>query len=151
MKKTHKLRALGDVPAVLAAAGTVAEAARRLGVDQSSLRRWIRAGKLVDPRGPRATATPRAPRPVTAADDLLTPAEWEAAVLAEFDFSKTERQLLRLARRALERGLDDTLRPEQQCAFMGRFAALRRDLKIPENADGDAQETDRSARWPRPA
>jgi hypothetical protein len=45
-KKSYKLRQLGDVDAVIAAAPTVVEAARRLGVDTSTIRRWRAAGKI---------------------------------------------------------------------------------------------------------
>jgi hypothetical protein len=49
-KRTHKLKALGNVTAIIAAASTVAEAANALGVHRSSLTRWIAAGKVPHPR-----------------------------------------------------------------------------------------------------
>jgi hypothetical protein len=53
MKQTHKLKALGDVSAVLATAPSLTAAARSLGVNRSSLHRWITAGKVRQPGGVR--------------------------------------------------------------------------------------------------
>src|SRR5689334_2103731 len=46
MKQTHKLKALGNVAAVIADSKTDTEAAARLGVDRSTIYRWRMANKI---------------------------------------------------------------------------------------------------------
>jgi hypothetical protein len=48
-KGSHKLRALGNVEAVIADSPSLSEAARRLGVNRSTVHRWIAAGKVPRP------------------------------------------------------------------------------------------------------
>jgi hypothetical protein len=48
-KPTHKLRALGNVADVIAASPSVSAAARTLGVNRSTIHRWITAGKVPTP------------------------------------------------------------------------------------------------------
>jgi hypothetical protein len=62
-KRTYKRRALGNAAAVVADSPSVAEAARRLRVNPSSIFRWIRAG--IVPR-PGALAEPAAKANVAA-------------------------------------------------------------------------------------
>ena len=80
MKATHKLRALGNVGGTIAAAPSIAEAAKALGVDRSSVHRWVTAGKVPRPGGSRKPATApdpdqssdaRVPFEVLIADSLL--------------------------------------------------------------------------------
>ena len=57
----HKLRALGNVAGTIAAAPSIAAAAKALGVDRSSVHRWVTAGKVPRPGGSRRPATAPGP------------------------------------------------------------------------------------------
>jgi hypothetical protein len=48
-KPTHKLRALGNVADIISASPSVSAAARTLGVNRSTIHRWIAAGKVPAP------------------------------------------------------------------------------------------------------
>ena len=141
-----------DVAAVLATSPTVSAAARKLGVNRSSIQRWRRAGKLpaVTPSGrpPRPAATPRT------LDQHPPSAEgWAASIRAAYDLTATELELLALAERARTLALDATARPDIQLAAAGRFQTLIRQLNLesPDNGQTEAAAPSRPrAAWPRP-
>lgn len=74
-KQTHKRKALGDVAHVLENASSISAAARQLGVDRSTVHRWIQAGHVTRPTRDTdaGTAATEAPRPSAALtlDDVL--------------------------------------------------------------------------------
>lgn len=149
-KHSWKLRQL-DVAAVLAEAPSLSSAARTLGVNRSSIQRWIRAGKVPpfspSPRAPRLAPTSqqpeREPEPVATAG-------WAASVRAAYDLTATELELLALAERARTIALDDTQKPETQLAAAGRFQTLIRQLNLETPDNGEVETNDTRKRvWPR--
>lgn len=125
MKRSHKLRSLGDIDAVLASTSSMLEAARALGVNRSTLHRWIVAGKVKRPRWWR-TNGPQCP-PVT------DPDAWVEAVSTR-ELSATDRQLVELARLALEMARSRTHGTRVRLAAMGRFQAIVRQLRLEDDA-----------------
>ena len=95
MKRTHKLKALGDVAEIVGFARTRVEAAEQLGVNRSTLHRWIAAGKVPEPGSARPKGEGAAVQPGQ------SPEEWLKAAQSRREFSATELQLLDLARAAL--------------------------------------------------
>jgi hypothetical protein len=55
-----------------------------------------------------------------------------------------------MGKRAFELSLDATAKPEQQLAAMGRFQAIKRQLKLEDPAHGEIETADAS-RFPRRA
>jgi transposase-like protein len=144
MKRTHKWRVLkGDAGPVLAAAPTLSEAARRLGVSRSTLHRWIKSGKM-----PRPVPPPPVVMPAAAGSSFL---DW---VRATYTLSRTEDELAQLAQAALDVAHDASASPSQRLAAMTTFRGLARDLRLPSSEDsqhGDAQKTYPARVGPRPA
>ncbi len=122
MKKTHKFRALGNVSAIVAASGTITEAAKRLGVSRNSLHRWRREGKLPGP-----VRRESAPGLDPSSTD---PQSWREALLARYTFSDTERQLVKLADLARQMADDLDLRPAVRLSAMARYQQLVRHLRL---------------------
>jgi excisionase family DNA binding protein len=87
-KASHKLRALGDVAKVIAAAPSVSAAAKQLGVNRSTIHRWIEAGVAGRP------STRRRRRPGHKAP--TSPDAWVRWVRRTYDLSPTEITLLAL-------------------------------------------------------
>ena len=146
MKCSYKLRAIGDVAAVVAAAPSVSEAARRLGVDRSTVKRWIAAEKIPRPVGRK----PSRRRGVAqgAARAGQSPEAWARAVRRKYDLSDTEQQLVTLARDALALAREPERRAETRLAAMGRYEQLVRDLNL-EDDHGKAETTAAVYTWPR--
>jgi hypothetical protein len=138
-KRSHKLKALGNVEGVIAGAATLREAARRLNVDRSTIHRWLRAGKI--------SRHARPALPIVAVP-TETPDAWAQRVRDNYDLSGTEEQLLRLAVRALILAQGTKAAPAVQLAAAGRFQALVRQLNLEAPTDG-AIEADASRIWPR--
>ncbi len=143
MKQTHKLRALGDVGAVISSAKSLTDAARQLGVDRSTIHRWIVAGKAPKPGG-RST-------PLTAAGSRQAPETWARAVRRAYQLDVTEQALVDLATRALTLARDEKTTPAARLAAMGRFQALVKQLNLEFPANGEAQAPNTSIvrTWPR--
>jgi len=129
MKRTHKLRGMGDVQATIDSSRTLDEAAGRLGVNRSTLTRWLQTGKVKRPASfaqvelKEGKATPPAP---TATDWR----GWAEAVRDAYVLSPTDHQLVALAARALELAYDVDTKPVVQLMSMARFAALVKQLNL---------------------
>jgi IS30 family transposase len=113
------------------------EIAKQLGVNKSTVTRWMKAGKLS-----------RAPvkRPQVAFRPGQTPAEWAKAVRESYDLDPTDDQLVTLAESALRVSLDPLVAAQVQLAAAGRFQALVRQLALIAKSvqaalDADAQPT----------
>lgn len=152
-KPTHKRRAIGDAAAVLAGCRSVTEAAKRLGVDRSTVHRWLKAGVI-----PTFTRRPQRARRAgsTARTSARTPEAWARRIRERYELNETEWQLVDLGRRMLALMRDSSLRPEQQAAVAGRFQSIARQLDLPsEGEDGEVESESETrgtvARWPRPA
>jgi hypothetical protein len=146
-KATWRFRTLGpEAKRVVAAAPSLAAAARQLDLDVTTLHRWFREGKLTRPtnrrRRPHRAAAPSGPggdRPA-----------WRAAVGASHILTATEMELASLAERALTMARDPSLKPETQLQAMGRYQQLIKQLDLEaESDDGETATTGPRPPWPR--
>jgi transposase-like protein len=140
--KPYKFQRISAVAEHLQAAGSISEAARRIGVDRSTMHRWIQQGKVPRPARRRsAMKTPKAE----------APADWGAAVRGRYALSESEHELVNLGAVALGMANDVALKPEIRLAAAARFAALIRqlDLEPEDEADGTVETITNHARWPR--
>jgi transposase-like protein len=153
VRRTHKLRqfALSDIDQALRTAPTLAAAARQLGVAESTLHRWLKAGRVQKPsraRRPRVKA-------VTGGRPPRSPEGWARSIRRRYALSETEQELVRLATRALALSYNDAVKPETRLAAAARFAALVKQLYLEQEEDdlGETQEAsperDNVRPWPR--
>jgi hypothetical protein len=152
MKRTWVLRSLvGEVGEVMATAPSLAAAAARLGVDRSSVCRWVKAGRIPPPAGRQRRRPPA--DSVTAATGLtdtpVPPAGWAAAVRAAYELNASEAELVRLAETALALAHDAAQPAAVRIQAMRAFSALLRQLDL-EVDDGEVTTAHAPARaWPR--
>ena len=146
MKKTWMLRSLGDVAVVMATAPSLGAAARTLGVDKSSVFRWVKAGKIPPPGGRRQRG--RAGRGASLPDRPVVPvaaAGWAAAIRGAYELDATETELVQLAETALALARDSAQLPAVRLAAMARFQSLTRQIDLEGPSDGEvATATPRS-------
>jgi transposase-like protein len=120
MKRTRKWAYVEQEAKRLVAIGLGhTEIAKRLGVNDSTIRRWVKAGKLEKVRRGRVH-TPRG-----------SPQEWAAAVRKDFSLDGTDEELLGLAQTALEMSLDPLMAPSVRLTAIGRFQAVVKQLALP--------------------
>jgi len=149
-KRTHKLKALGNVADVIRTSPSLKAAARQLGVDRSTIHRWIEAGKVPRPAQRRPSPLSKATRVSYLPDAMLTPAAWAEAVRTAYELSPTETMLLSLAEGALSLARDDAAKPETRLAAMGRYQALVKQLRLEDSInDGKTETHAATAAWPR--
>lgn len=137
MKKvTHKRKALNNVANVIGAAPSVAEAARRLDVDRSTVHRWIKAGHASAPgqRAQKQSIADETPAP------LLPAADWIDRMRAIFNFDTAEIEILRLAQAALDVASNSTASASVRLRAMAEFRAAVRHLQLPEEPHAHAQK-----------
>jgi hypothetical protein len=134
-KRTHKRRALGDVATVIAAAPSVAAAAKALGVSRQCIYDWIKAGKAPRPGGggPVAPATEPQPALPESAD------EWAASVRRDYTLSATENLLVSVGHGLLTIALNATEKPADRSTAAGRWLAVLRTLNLEKPDHGEAQ------------
>lgn len=138
MKRSHKLRAMGDVQSVVSRSRTLAEAAKTLGVDRSTLTRWLQAGKVqrADQHG--------TPLPTVPAKDIPIPEQpgtWADTVRATFRLTDTELKLVELAHRMLLLAEGDGGALTRITAT-GRFQQIVKQLNLIDEKRKDAQKDD---------
>ena len=121
MKRTHKLPALGDVQTVVDAAPDLHRAAQRLGINRSTLTRWIQQGKVKRPGSLPSVGTVTVPERAEG---------WKAGVLAEHILTDTERTLVDVADAALRLARDQETPAFTKLSAMGRFAAIVKQLNL---------------------
>lgn len=136
MKRSHKLKAMGDVQSVIDRSPDLSAAARELGVDRSTITRWLQRGKI--------TARPEVPlvegKTPPAAPTVTTWSEWAPAVKDAYDLSPTDLQLVTVAAMALEIAYDPTEEKAiVRLAAMARFAALVKQLNLQQSAGAGAK------------
>jgi hypothetical protein len=148
-KRTHKFKALGNVAVTVESAATVQAAADALGVNRSSVTRWIRAGKVPRPGGQRPS---RRKGPVVAGP-RQSPQDWAATIRRAYELSPTELQLVALAEAALTLARTEDARPADRLAAMSRYQSLVRQLELEDakNGEAEAPQTDNLRQWPRRA
>jgi hypothetical protein len=122
------------------------EIADHIGVNKSTVTRWIASGKLPAPA-----------RKTTAAADLAvsarapkSPAEWAKAVRAEYDLDETDDQLVALAEEALQVSLNSHVSPSVRLSAAGRFQALVRQLSLVTRSQDANQPADGAPALPEP-
>jgi transposase-like protein len=148
MGKPRQLTRLGrdHVRAVMQQSPSISAAARQLGIQQSTVSRWV-SSKKVPPPGRRLAVVP--PEAISTRQECaggalapggdLTPAAWSAALRERFVFSIAEAQLLRLAESALAMALDEARDDATRLSASRQFAALMRQLAIPQEGDSGAE------------
>ncbi len=124
MRRTRKWAFVAQEAARLAALNlSPPEIAARLGVNRSTVTRWIADGKLTRSK-PRVNTTKLVLQP------KQTPAEWAAAVRKEYALDATDDQILMLAEAALGLSLDARVAPHVRMNASGRFQSLVRQLAL---------------------
>lgn len=124
MRRSRKWKFSKQEAGRLAALGLSAtQIALRLGVHKSTVCRWIQAGKLIR-FTPAKADEPTPPRP------RLTPAEWAAAVRADYDLDATDDQLVTLGELALRLSTDSSVPPHVRMNASARFQAIVRQLSL---------------------
>ena len=138
-KKTWRLRSMsGEVADVMRSASSLGAVATVLGVNKSTVFRWLRAGKIPPLGGRRRGRVP------------LVPENWAASVKRAYDLDATELVLVELAEEALTLARDKNSAPAIRLQAMARFAALVRQLDL-EVDDREAESTNgvSTRPWPR--
>jgi len=131
MKRTRKWGFVRQEAARLADLGLAPSLiAKRLGVDKSSVTRWIAAGKLKAP----TKRTRRFPSPPASGAEVArnpkSPAEWAAAVRAEYQLDATDDQLVTLGESALLLSRDMDAKAHVRLAAAARFQAIAKQLAL---------------------
>ena len=138
-KRTWKFNAAAPGAAeTMASAASCAAAARRLGLNRSTVTRLVRAGKLPAPGGRRNRVV------VVDASSLdaleAVPATgWADVVRAQYALSATELTLVELADAALTLARDTALTPSVRLTAMSKFAWLVQQLHLEAVDDGKAE------------
>jgi hypothetical protein len=145
-KKTHKLKAFGDVSAVFARAKSLSAVARTLGVNRSTVHRWITTGKVVRPAQRRSLDINASDAKPT---EQQTPAAWARKVRRRYELTPTEQVLVGLAEQALEVAHDATQRPETRLTAMGRYQQLVKQIDLEVESDGKVETPGDARPWPR--
>lgn len=122
---------------------SIAAAARRLGVNKSSLSRWLKDDPALHPSPPAATSTGSETPAAIVASENMDAGQWKRWVLATYNLNATEMQLLALAVEALAMTRDKLLRPADRLAAAARFQSVLRQLQLPDpevNQHGEAEK-----------
>jgi excisionase family DNA binding protein len=125
MQTPYKWRQVGPEAIRLAARGlSPLEIAEALGVDRSTVQRWMAAGKITDTRTSR-TVEPASPL----ADAAELPAlAWAAAIRAAHTLDDTDEKLVALADLALSVAENPAEQSSIRLAAAGRFQSLTKQL-----------------------
>ncbi len=83
MKASHKLRAMGDVSSIIASAPSMSAAAKQLGVNRSTLHRWIKAKKVAPPAKSVRRQRPQASLPIG------SPKGWARSIRTAYELRRT--------------------------------------------------------------
>jgi transposase-like protein len=150
MKRSHKLRGMGDVAEIVAFAPDRTSAAAQLGVNRSTLHRWIKAGKVPEPGSARPKVGTAVPAASGEAGASPSPDLWFAAASGAREFTPTERQLLELARAALRLAYDSA-DDKTRLSAMSRFQGLVKQVNLgASSAAADKPSSERADRPRRP-
>lgn len=119
MKRTRKWAYVEQEAKRLAGLGlTPLDIATRLGVNKATINRWIAAGKLT---------RRRVAQPIQAGQ---SPEQWAATVRKDYSLDATDEQLVTLAQRALELGLDPVEAPPIRINAWRAYASLVKQLNL---------------------
>lgn len=125
-KGSHKLKSMGDVQAVIDSAQDLTVAAKRLGVDRSTITRWVQTGKVTKPR---KMGAPGPQTPETVVQLPTSGAEWAQSLRASYHLNETEIEILKMADEARAAAFAaEHLR--DRLSAMGRFQLLVKQLDL---------------------
>lgn len=145
MKRTRKLVYVQQDAQRLAKLGLNAnQIAKRIGVNKSTVSRWISSGKLtIEEAKVRAVSIH--------ASNTQTPADWAKSIREEFDLDVTDDQLVTLAEEqlALSRDVDCSVR--ERLAAGAEYLKTLRQLNLPGKAAAAAAGAQPTATSATPA
>jgi DNA-binding CsgD family transcriptional regulator len=128
VRRTRKWAFVEQEAVRLAALGlSPKDIAGRLGVNKSSVLRWMKSGKLTREGADR--------HKVTASSAAKTPAQWASAVRQAYALDATDEQLVSLAVDALRMSRDRAIGPQARMTAAGRFQALVKQLRLVARAE----------------
>jgi len=136
-KRSHKLAAMGGAGATVASSASIADAAARLGVERSTVWRWVKAGK-VPPPGTGPIDPEQLPALAIAAGGQ-TPEEWAATVRDGHELTGTEIALVGLAADALRVARDGQITESVRLLAMGRYQSLVKHLHLEQHGKKQAE------------
>lgn len=141
MKRTRKWSFVAQEAARLVDLGlSPKDIAARLGVNRSSVTRWMATGKLPSTRAARRPPSTLPPPPVK---PIKTPGEWARNIRETFDLDATDEQLVTVAESALALTVDGNVTPQLRLQAAGRFQAVVKQLALvarAADAKSDAPE-----------
>lgn len=125
MKRTRKWAFVAQEAQRLAALKlSASDIAKRLGVNRSTVGRWMEAGKIARATDKPATAASGETKPSQA------PADWAASVRKAYDLDATDDQLVTIGEQALELSRDVKIAAHIRMTAAGRFQAIVRQLSL---------------------
>jgi hypothetical protein len=129
VKLTRKWEFVAQEAARLAGLGlSPREIGKRIGVNRSSVTRWIQKGKLEKPNvAPKPKPEQRAALIVSQNPDA---AKWATTVRKDFGLSATDERLVMLGVLALETAHDVNLKANVRMTAAGRFQAIVKQLAL---------------------
>jgi hypothetical protein len=128
MKRTRKWSYVEQDAIRLAGLGlSPLEIAKRLGVNKSTVTRWIASGKLGKKASRRAAQTKVLTLATTGGK---SPAAWVSAVRKDYQLDATDGQLVDLAKAALTMAQDRKLKPRERLSAMAEFRANVKQLAL---------------------
>lgn len=139
MKRTRKWKYVEQDAIRLAGLGlSPLEIANRLGLNRSTVTRWIAAGKL----GTKASTRRKQRAKVlsVSASGGKSPAAWVSAVRKDFQLDETDAQLVVLAKDALAMAQDRKLKPRERLSAMAEFRANVKQLALVARGEDGAHE-----------
>lgn len=129
MKRTRKWSYIAQEATRLASLKlSPREIARRLGVDKSSVTRWMASGKLPSTAAPPPVfgTTP----PPELSHTTKTPEAWAEAVYRDYALDATDQVLVGLAMEAMRKAQDPSVGVGLRMLAAGRFQTLVRQLAL---------------------
>lgn len=136
MKPSWKLRALGaEAAAIVAAAPSLREAARQLGVNVSTISRHVKAGRLPTPGRRPASVDTKGRQPKR--DRRGTFIEWACS---RYEFSRAELEIVVNAQAALDLAGAKSQPAAVRLSAMREYRACLRDLKLPPDVEEGGDE-----------
>lgn len=119
MKRTRKWSYVEQEAKRLSALGLDQSAiAKRLGVNKSTVNRWVAAGKLT------------VPKRLTLSGTGQNPGSWAASVRKDYALDASDDQLVTIGEAALGMALDPSLAAHVRMTAAGRFQAILRQLAL---------------------
>jgi hypothetical protein len=127
MRRTRKWSFVAQEAKRLADLGLSGYAiAKRLEVSEASVSRWVKAGKLVLKGGKRDQRRSE----IAALGATKSPAEWAAAVRADYSLDATDDQFVTLAEAALAKALNPRVKLTARLQAMRTFQGLVKQLAL---------------------